>query len=240
MNSSMCFGSGALAEYAVIGSSPRATATGMRPSVASQSARPSLWICQCMNVVLRSITCMRYMPTLRVPLRGSCVITAGSVMNGAGSPGQQRCTGSNERSMSSPSSTISCTGPRRTVCGRESATDLSFCSPRTLSISPDGGCISRMSPTLRATSSSRSTPNARHMRRSVPNWLISSGCSAPLGLSNRSAGPPAFTVRSTISVISRSGSTSAATRTSSPSRSRRAIQSRRSRISACYARAASA
>ena len=52
MNSSMCFGSGALAEYAVTGSSPSATATGIRPSVASQSARPSLWICQCMNVVL--------------------------------------------------------------------------------------------------------------------------------------------------------------------------------------------
>ena len=30
----MCFGSGALAEYAVIGSSPSATATSMRPSVA--------------------------------------------------------------------------------------------------------------------------------------------------------------------------------------------------------------
>src|SRR3982750_186551 len=31
MNSSRCFGSGALAEYAVIGSSPSATATGRRP-----------------------------------------------------------------------------------------------------------------------------------------------------------------------------------------------------------------
>ena len=36
-----------------------------------------------------SIFCIRYMPTLRVPVRGSRVITAGSVMNGAGSPGQQ-------------------------------------------------------------------------------------------------------------------------------------------------------
>src|SRR5919197_3262408 len=66
------------------------------------------------------------------------------------------------------------------------------------------------------------------MRRSVPNWLISSGRSAPLGLSNSSAGPPALTVRSTISVISRCGSTSAETRTSSPSRSSSAIQERRS------------
>ena len=51
MSSSMCFGSGALAEYAVTGSSPSATATGIRPSSAARrSARPSLWICQCMKV----------------------------------------------------------------------------------------------------------------------------------------------------------------------------------------------
>ena len=51
MSSSRCFGSGALAEYAVTGSSPIATATGMRPSsAASRSARPSLCSCQCMKV----------------------------------------------------------------------------------------------------------------------------------------------------------------------------------------------
>ena len=27
--------------------------------------RPSLWICQCMQVERRSIFCIRYMPTLR-------------------------------------------------------------------------------------------------------------------------------------------------------------------------------
>ena len=32
------------------------------------------------------------------------------------------------------------------------------------------------------------------MRRSVPNWLISSGCRAPFGFSKRSAGPPDLTV----------------------------------------------
>ena len=52
--------------------------------------RPSLWICQCMKVERRSIFCIRYMPTLRPPVCGSFVITAGSVMNGAASPGQQR------------------------------------------------------------------------------------------------------------------------------------------------------
>ena len=83
---------------------------------------------------------------------------------------------------------------------------------------------------MRAPTSSRlAASKARHMRRSVPNWLIRSGCSEPLTFSNRSAGPPDLTVRSLISVISRCGSTSAAMRLSSPSRSRRAIQARRSR-----------
>ena len=49
------------------------------------------------------MTCIRYMPTLRVPVFGSFVMTAGSVMNGAGSPGQQRWIGSRPRSTSAPS-----------------------------------------------------------------------------------------------------------------------------------------
>ena len=47
------------------------------------------------------------MPTFRPPVRGSRVITAGSVMNGAASPGQQVCTGSRPRSTSSPRRTTS-------------------------------------------------------------------------------------------------------------------------------------
>ena len=226
----MCFGSGALAEYAVTGSSPSATATGMRPSSeASRSARPSLCICQCMNVELRSITCIRYMPTLRTPVFGSFVMTAGSVMNGAGSPGQQRWTGNRPRSTSAPSRKTSWHGAFETVFGSESATDFSFSSPLTFSLSPCGGCMSRMSPSFAAASSRLATPNARHMRRSVPNWLMSSGWCEPFGFSKSSAGPPDFTTRSVISVISRSGSTSGEMRRSSPSRSRSAIQSRRSR-----------
>jgi hypothetical protein len=46
------------------------------------------------------------MPTLRVP-SGSFVITAGSVMNGAGSPGQHVWIGRRAMSTSSPVSTIS-------------------------------------------------------------------------------------------------------------------------------------
>ena len=171
---------------------------------------------------------MRYMPTFRVPVFGSWVMTAGSVMNGAGSPGQQCWIGRRSRSTSSPSSTTSWWAARRTVFGRESAIDFSVFRPRTFSARPCGGCISSTEPSLAAASSRLSTPSARHMRRSVPNWLIRSGSCEPFVRSNRSAGPPLLTVRSTISVTSRYGSTSALTRTSSPSRSRSAIHSRRS------------
>ena len=99
----------------------------------------------------------------------------------------------------------------------------------TFSTSPCGGCMSRTSPSFAAASSSFSTPSARHMRRSEPNWLIRSGWCEPFGFSNSSAGPPALTTRSVISVISRSGSTSAEMRRSSPWRSRSAIHSRRCR-----------
>src|SRR5919107_194319 len=73
-----------------------------------------------MKVERRSTFCMRYMPTLRPPVRGSFVMTAGSVMNGAGSPGQQRWIGSRVKSTSSPSRTTSWHGARRTVFGVES------------------------------------------------------------------------------------------------------------------------
>src|SRR5215831_3825425 len=169
------------------------------------------------------------MPTFRVPSRGSFVITAGSVMNGAASPGQQVWIGRAPRSTSSPVNTTSWAGPLRTRFGCESAIDFSLRRPLTFSARPCGGCISSTSPSLRPASSRLSTPSARHIRRSVPNWLISSGW-LEFGFSNSNAGPPALTTRSVISVISRCGSTSACTRTSSPSRSSIAIQSRRSRI----------
>ena len=107
--------------------------------------RPSLCSCQCIAVERGPSTCMRYMPTLRCPVRGSRVITAGSVMNGAASPGQQVCTGSAPRSTSSPRSTTSWQAPLRTVFGRESAIDFSFWRPRIFSPSPCGGCISSTS-----------------------------------------------------------------------------------------------
>src|SRR6266404_6513762 len=88
-----------------------------------------------------------------------------------------------------------------------------------------------------AISSSRSTPRAISMRRSEPNWLISTGTPfAPFTFSNSSAGPPGrpyflaapLETRSAISVISSTGSTSVRILLSSPARSSAAIQSLRS------------
>ena len=190
--------------------------------------RPSLCSCQCIAVERGPSTCSRYMPTLRLPSRGSRVITAGSVMNGPPSPGPAGLHRSSDRSTSSPRSTTSWQAPLRTLFGRESAIDLSCLQALDLRASPSGGCISRMSPTRSPTSSSDSTPNARHMRRSVPNWLMSSGTLASLRALEEQRRAAGLDERSTISVTSRCGSTSAATRTSSPSRSRSAIHSRRS------------
>ena len=47
----------------------------------------TFWRCQCMPVVLASYTCMRYMPTLRLPVCGSRVMTQGRVMKGPPSCG---------------------------------------------------------------------------------------------------------------------------------------------------------
>jgi len=78
----------------------------------------------------------------------------------------------------------------RTVRGGESAIDFSCLSPRSFSPRLCGGCISSTSASFVAASSSRSTPSARHMRRSVPNWLTSNAWLLPFGFSNKSAGPP--------------------------------------------------
>ena len=108
-------------------------------------------------------------------------------MNGPPSDGQQVMIGS--RSRSGRSSTISWQAPFETVFGEASARLLSLPSARSLSAIPCGGCSSSTSASLAATSSSRSTPSARHMRRSLPNWLIRSGRREPLTLRKSSAGP---------------------------------------------------
>ena len=70
----------------------------------------------------------------------------------------------------------------------------------------------------------------RHARRrSEPNWLVSTGMDEPATFGTAARGRAPLMTRSAISVISRSGSTSAVTSCSSPRRRRRSSQSRRSR-----------
>ena len=85
----------------------------------------------------------------------------------------------------------------------------SFGSIFTLSKSPCGDCMSRIEEIRPATSSSDSTSSARFIRRSLPTRFVTAGIPEPRGRSKRSAGPPDFTARSDISVISSTGSTSA-------------------------------
>ena len=170
------------------------------------------------------------MPTLRPPVTGSRVITDGSVMYGPPSSGQHCMIGS--RSRSGSVITTSWQAPEPTIFGFESfSVRRPVAAASSTAERPFGGCSSSNTPATRSrTSSSDPTPSARHIRRSVPNWLISTGIAEPLTLRNSSAGPPAFMVRSAISVISRCGSTSAVISASSPSRRSSSIQSRRSFI----------
>ncbi len=79
-------------------------------------------------------------------------------------------------------STISWQAPRLTRFGCTFvAAAFSSRSLRSLARAPWGGVISISAPTFAAASSSDSTPSARHILRSVPNWLIRSGSSEPLG-----------------------------------------------------------
>ena len=144
--------------------------------------RPSLCTCQCMNVERRSIFCIRYMPTLRLPVFGSCVITAGRVMNGAASSGQQVWIGSRSRFTSSPVSTTSWHGPLRTDFGTRVGDRLELHQAADLVAEALRRLHLEHVAELLADSSSESTPKARHIRRSVPNWLISSGSCEPFGL----------------------------------------------------------
>ena len=169
------------------------------------------------------------MPTLRAPVRGSCVITAGQR--------DERRRVARPAALDRQRVEVDVVAREHDLLARAAAHGLRPRVGDRLQLLQAAHLVDEPLRRLhlehvlepaRRRRRARSTPKARHIRRSVPNWLISSGCREPLTFSNRSAGPPALTMRSTISVISRSGSTSAATRTSSPSRSSSAIHSRRS------------
>ena len=185
------------------GCEPITTATGTRPCESRRCAAPSLWICQCIIAVRLSTFWMRYMPQLRAPVTGSWLKTSGSVTKGPPSSGQQVRIGS--RSRSGSSSQTSWQGPSLTIFDENEASSRSLPSAFILATTPWGGWRS-ISVSMRSPSASRlSVPSAMHMRRSVPNWLISTGRRLPATFVNSSAGPPAFETRSAISVISRCG-----------------------------------
>ena len=65
------------------GSPPSAMTTGIvspRSAISRQCAAPTLWRCQCIASVRGPVTWTRYIPTFRMPLAGSVVITIGRVM----------------------------------------------------------------------------------------------------------------------------------------------------------------
>ena len=173
------------------------------------------------------MTWQRYMPTLRIPVSGSRVITWGSVMKGPPSWGQVVSTGI--EAMSGSRSTTSCTGPDETCFGGSDASFPSFGIILSLSQSPCGGAILRSARSSLAGSSRSSQESAQAARRRVPKRFMATGMTPEEGFSNRSAGPCCLAARSASAAMSSRRSTGSGTRTSSPARSSLSRKSRRDR-----------
>jgi len=165
------------------------------------------------------------MPTLRIPVSGSRVMTCGSVMNGPPSWGQVVSTGIEARSGSR--STISCTGPEETCFGGSEASLPSFGIILSLSQSPCGGAILSSARSSLAGSSRSSQESAQAARRRVPKRFIATGMTPEEGFSKRSAGPPCLAARSASAAMSSRRSTGSETRVSSPARANLSRNSRR-------------
>jgi hypothetical protein len=154
-------------------------------------------------------------------------------MSGAGSPGQQVCTGNFVRSMFAPCQTVSWHGAEDTVFGRMVIAVLSSGSLSSASRNPSGGSgwrsAASVSPSARRSSGARPIPAAT--RSTVPNRLTSTGIAAlvpsvDVTFSNSTAGPCSASRRVWISVISSTVETGCDTRTSRPVRSSVAMKSR--------------
>src|SRR6266540_1849745 len=157
---------------------------------------------------------MRYIPTLRTPVRGWRVMTRPKVMNGPPSSGQQVRTGRSRRD--GRSTTTSWHAPRSTIFGAAAATSRRSPSSLSLSIQPLGGA-SFISFRTRSPSWSRDeTPSAQLIRSALPKAFIRTGIRCRLTFSNNSAGPPHLTMRSASSVISSSALTGARARPGGP------------------------
>ena len=176
------------------------------------------------------------MPTLRLPVLGSRVITQGKVIKRPASWGQH-CNMGKSSSEKLFFLMTSLHGPVATILGKNLPMSASLGSILSFSRKPSGDFMLSNWRMRSAISSRRSTSSANCMRRSEPNWLISSGMPlAPFTFSNNRAGPPGrpylvaapLETRSVISVTSKMGSTSVRIRCSSPPCSSAAIHSLRS------------
>src|SRR6185369_17509030 len=90
-----------------------------------------------MPVVVESYTCMRYIPTLRLPERGSRVVTHGKVMNRPPSKGQH-CRIGKSSSEKSPFLMTSLQGAVGTTLGKKLPISASIGNIFTLSRKPCG------------------------------------------------------------------------------------------------------
>ncbi len=183
-----------------------------------------------MPMVRLSCRCRRYRPRLRMPESGSLVWVRPRLKKEPPSSGQVKSAGRSSRSTSSPVSTTSCTGASVdfTFFGGTCAIEASLPKASRNPVKPCGSSGFSRPAIFSEISSGPFSPSDLARRRSVPKTFIASGTEQPFTFSKSSAGPLAFWTRSTISPISRWGSTSALMRLRSPSRSRARRNERRS------------
>ncbi len=165
-----------------------------------------------------------------MPVSGSLVWVRPRLKKEPPSSGQVKRAGRRSRSTSSPVRTTSWTGalPGFTFFGGTCVIEPSLPKASRTPTKPWGSSGLSSPPILSEMSEYDVRPRALSRRRSVPKTFIASGRSEPFTFSKSSAGPPALLTRSTISPISRYGSTSALMRLRSPSRSSALSRERRS------------
>ena len=194
------------------GSRPSATATSIRPSrrAVVGSGRPCGSASASRSSAASSF-CIRYMPTLRAPVRGSRVITAGSVMNGAGVARPARLDRERSRSTSSPSSTTSWHGAAADGLRQRVGDRLQLAAGRAPSRRGPAAAASRARPRASRATSSSALDAEGQAHPPLGAELVDEKRGLRALRRARRAAPArrALTTRSTISVTSRCGSTSA-------------------------------
>ena len=136
--------------------------------------------------------------------------------------------GSTSRSTSAPLRHDVLAGPVPHLLRRDAAQARQLAERLPEPAEPVGSSGLSSSAIVSPMSSSRSTPSAFAILRSVPNTFMTSGMMPRVGRSKTSAGPPSRMTLVTISVTSSVGSTGTRTCRRSPSRSNAVRKSRMS------------